>query len=52
MTREGGSYGHFLRAPDSFALMLNVDWFNPFTRGNYSCGAVYLTVLSLPRHQR
>ena len=32
--------------------MLNIDWFNPFVRGQYSVGAVYLTLLNLPRTLR
>ena len=30
-------------------LMLNVDWFNPFKKGLYSAGAIYLSILNLPR---
>ena len=29
--------------------MLNVDWFNPFKKGLYSAGAIYLSILNLPR---
>ena len=43
---------NILSEPGSLAFLLNVDWFNPFTRGNFSCGAVYLTILNLPRHLR
>jgi hypothetical protein len=32
--------------------MLNVDWFQPFKYTNYSVGAIYLTILNLPRHER
>lgn len=31
---------------------MNVDWFEPFERGVYSVGAVYLTVQNLPRDLR
>ena len=37
---------------NTIGLMLNVDWFNPFKHGNYSMGAVYLSVLNLPRKIR
>ena len=33
-------------------FMLNVDWFNPFKHGNYSMGAIYLSILNLPRQLR
>lgn len=32
--------------------MLNVDWFQPFKYSNYSVGAVYLSILNLPREER
>lgn len=32
--------------------MLNVDWFQPFKHTNYSVGAIYLSVLNLPREER
>ena len=33
-------------------FMLNVDWFQPFTRRSTSVGAIYLTCLNLPREER
>lgn len=33
-------------------LTLNVDWFNPFEGGIYSCGAIYLSINNLPREER
>ena len=33
-------------------FMLNVDWFNPYKHGCYSMGAIYLTILNLPRQLR
>ena len=33
-------------------LALNVDWFEPFERGVYAVGAIYLTILNLPRSIR
>lgn len=39
---------------NSFAvgLMLNVDWFQPYSHTVYSVGAVYLTIMNLPHHIR
>lgn len=31
---------------------MNVDWFEPFERGVYSVGAIYLTIQNLPRNER
>lgn len=42
----------FLSLPFNFALHLNVDWFQPFDHTQHSEGAVYLTVLTLPRDER
>ena len=36
----------------SFAFALNVDWFQPYTHTKSSIGAIYLTVLNLPRYIR
>lgn len=36
----------------SLLLTLNVDWFQPFDGGGYSCGAIYITVNNLPRNDR
>ena len=36
----------------SLGFMLNVDWFNPFKHGNYSLGAMYFSILNLPRELR
>lgn len=46
------------RNPDSddanvvWALALNLDWYEPFKGTNYSMGAIYITVLNLPREER
>lgn len=32
--------------------MLNVDWFQPFKHTKYSVGAIYVTILNLPRVER
>ena len=42
----------FLSAPFNFGLHLNVDWFQPFDRTQHSEGAVYLSILNLPRQER
>ena len=42
----------FLDVPNNLALMLNVDWFTPYERSQYSVGVIYLTVLNLPRSMR
>ena len=42
-----------LDAPNTYAFMLNVDWFNPYERTyDVSVGGIYLTLLNLPRHLR
>ena len=48
---NGGKYDFFTEERN-YGLMLNVDWFQPFKFSNYSVGAVYLSVLNLPREER
>lgn len=36
----------------NLALLLYLDFFNPFQRAVYSCGALYMTVLNIPKGQR
>ena len=43
---------NFLSSPGCYLLTLNVDWFEPYERGVYSVGAIYLTVQNLPRNER
>ena len=43
---------HFLCSPHSWLLTLNVDWFEPFERGVYSVGAIYMCIQNLPRDVR
>ena len=45
-------YDKFLEHPGSLLLGLNCDWFQPFSNTQYSVGALYLTVLNLPRKER
>ena len=42
----------FLAAPHNLCFMMNVDWFNPYIHSQYSAGAIYLTILNLPRAMR
>lgn len=46
------SVNNFLSSPYCFLLTMNVDWFEPFERGVYSVGVIYLTVQNLPRDER
>lgn len=43
---------NFLTSSRCYLLTMNVDWFEPFERGVYSVGAVYLTIQNLPRDLR
>ena len=42
----------FLSSPYSYLLILNVDWFQPYKRTEYSVGAIYATIQNLPREKR
>lgn len=42
----------FLSDPFTYGLMLNIDWFKPCKHIEYSIGAIYLTVMNLPRNLR
>ena len=42
----------FLASPHSYALILNLDWFQPYKHLTYSVGVLYLSVLNLPSHLR
>lgn len=42
----------FLAELHNFALMMNVDWYQPFKHSPYSVGVVYLAILNLPRGER
>ena len=42
----------FLAVRNNIALSLNIDWFNPYIHTQYSIGAIYLTILNLPRSER
>ena len=42
----------FLDVPGNLVFMLNIDWFQPFERAQYSVGVVYLVIQNLPREVR
>ena len=42
---------HFFRN-HTYGLMLNVDWFKPCKHTEYTVGAIYLTIMNLPRTMR
>ena len=42
----------FLSVKNNLALMMNVDWFQPYDYEQYSVGAIYLLVMNLPRSER
>ena len=42
----------FLSQPFTYGLMVNVDWFKPFKHSEYKVGAIYLSVMNLPRELR
>ena len=42
----------FLSKPFSYALLINVDWFQPYKHLSYSVGAIYIAILNLPRDVR
>ena len=42
----------FLSQSNNLALVLNVDWFRPFERSQYSVGVMYFTILNRPREVR
>ena len=47
------SYGtKFFAQPYNYGLCLNVDWFQPFKHSTYSVGAIYISILNLPRNER
>ena len=42
----------FLSLSCNFAFQLNVDWFQPFEHTQHSEGAIYMSIMNLPRHKR
>ena len=43
---------NFLDDDFSYALMINMDWFQPYKHLTYSVGAIYLSIFNLPRTSR
>ena len=39
----------FLAAPYTFAVMMNIDWFEPYDHTICAVGVIYLTIMNLPR---
>ena len=42
----------FLSDQFSYGLVLNIDWFQPYSHTVASVGVIYLAVMNLPRHLR
>jgi hypothetical protein len=42
----------FTKKPSNIGLMLNVDWFQPYANSPYSVGAIYASIMNLPRKLR
>jgi hypothetical protein len=42
----------YLAKKNSYGLLLNVDWFQPYTHSPYSTGAIYCAIFNLPREER
>jgi len=42
----------FAQSGINLGLMLNIDWFCPFSRTKLSVGAIYLSIMNLPRDER
>lgn len=49
MTTEKSS---ILNHRNNYALMLNLDWFQPFEHVKYSIGVIYAFILNLPRQEK
>lgn len=42
----------YLAASRNYAIMRNVDWFQPFKHSVYSVGVFYMVLMNLPRAER
>lgn len=50
---DGAVWRSLVDVGDDFTVaLLNVDWFQPYKHISYSVGAIYLTILNLPRQLR
>ena len=45
-------FSSFFSCSNNFGLMLNIDWFQPYKHTTSSVGAIYLTIMNLPRAVR
>lgn len=41
----------YLSVGNNYAFQLNVDWFQPFEHTQHAEGAIYMSVMNLPRHE-
>ena len=42
----------FLATKNNIALMMNIDWFQPYKHRTYAVGVIYLVIMDLPREIR
>ena len=49
---KGPDGSRFMSHQQNLALMMNVDWFQPFKHSPYSVGVIYLALMNLPRGER
>ena len=49
---KGLDGSRFMSHQQNLALMMNVDWFQPFKHLPYSVGVIYLALMNLPRGER
>lgn len=49
---NSSEWASYLSTNTNLALQMNLDWFNPFRRVQYSAGALYLAILNLPLSMR
>lgn len=50
--RLWNEYSRLFAQSRSIGMMLNLDWFQPFDHTTDSYGAIYLTIMNLPRKER
>ena len=49
---SGDEHKRFLQYPGNFLLLMNMDFFQPFTHTTYSVGVIYCVIMNLPRELR
>lgn len=42
----------FLSEPGNIGLIMKIDFFQPYDHVQYSLGAIYISILNLPREER